>query len=122
MTVRPRLATLKLVRSLAFAMAVIAVPLAPQPFAQQLVQGSNSVMAAGDIRAVDQDAGQLTIDHGPLLNLNIPPAVRVFQVRDRDLLNDLKIGDSILFLAENIAGQLTVVRIQTGPGDPHGDH
>lgn len=94
--------------------------LAAAAWADQVAQAS--VMAAGDIRALDKDAGQLTIDHGPLLNLNIPPATRLFQVRDRGLLDNLKVGDSILFLAENIAGQLTVTRIETGPGDPHGDH
>lgn len=81
-----------------------------------------SVMAAGEIKAVNRDAGQLTIDHGPLLNLSVPPSVRVFSVRDRGLLDQVKVGDSVLFLAENVAGVLTVVRIETGPGDPHGDH
>lgn len=80
------------------------------------------VLAAGEIRAIDKDAGQLTIDHGPLLNLDVPPAVRVFQVRDRSVLAQLEVGDAVLFLAENIAGQLTVIRIQIGPGEGHGEH
>lgn len=99
-------------------MAGISVPV----LAEQLAQASGSVMAAGDIRAVDKDAGQLTIDHGSLLNLNLPAAIRVFQVRDRGVLDQLEVGDSVLFLAENIAGRLTVIRIEIPPGAGHGEH
>jgi Cu/Ag efflux protein CusF len=88
--------------------------------ADQLAQAS--VMAAGEIMGVDKDGGQLTIDHGPLLNLNMPAAVRVFQVRDRSVLDQLEVGDSVLFVAENIAGRLTVIRIEIGPGEGHGEH
>lgn len=88
-----------------------------------LAQGSSySVMAVGDVRAIDREAGSLTVDHGPLLNLSIPAAVRVFQVADRTILDTMKVGDTIRFTADNVAGRLTIVRIETGPVDGHGDH
>ena len=88
-----------------------------------LAQGSSySVMAVGDVRAIDREAGSLTVDHGPLLNLSIPAAVRVFQVADKTILDTMKVGDEIRFIADDIAGQLTITRIETGPVDGHGDH
>ena len=87
-----------------------------------LAQSAYTVMAVGDVKAVDQEAGTVTLDHGPLLNLNIGPSVRIFQVADRAFLEGVKIGDAMRFIADNVAGRLTIVEVETGPTDGHGAH
>ncbi len=87
-----------------------------------LAQSAYTVMAVGDVKAVDREAGTVTLDHGPLLNLNIGPSVRIFQVADRAFLEGVKIGDAMRFIADNVAGRLTIVEVETGPTDGHGAH
>ena len=53
----------------------------------------------GEIRKVDRDAKKLTIKHGEIRNLDMPPMTMVFQVKDAGLLDKLKVGDRIRFVA-----------------------
>ncbi len=87
-----------------------------------LAQNAYTVMAVGDVKAVDREAGAVTLDHGPLLNLNIGPSVRVFQVTDRAFLEGVKVGDAMKFIADNVGGRLTIIEVETGPADGHGAH
>ena len=43
---------------------------------------SAAEMAAGEIRKVDKDAKKLTIKHGEIKSLDMPPMTMVFQVKD----------------------------------------
>lgn len=68
-------------------------------------------MSAGEVRRVDKDAGKLTIKHGPLANLNMPAMTMVFRVKDPAMLDQVKAGDKIRFVADNVNGALTVTKI-----------
>nr|WP_026354626.1 copper-binding protein [Massilia niastensis] len=69
-------------------------------------------MVSGEVRKVDRDAGKLTIRHGPLASLNMPPMTMVFRVRDAALLAQLKRGDRIRFVADRVDGAFTVTRLE----------
>lgn len=70
-------------------------------------------VADGEVRKVDKDARKLTIRHGPLPQLDMPtPMTMVYQVKDPVLLDQVKPGDKIRFVAEKIGGQFTVLRIE----------
>ena len=69
-------------------------------------------LSEGEVRKVDKDAKKLTIRHGPLPSLDMPtPMTMVYQVKDPALLDQVKAGDKIRFVAEKIGGQFTVIRI-----------
>jgi Cu(I)/Ag(I) efflux system periplasmic protein CusF len=51
----------------------------------------------GEIRKIDKDAKKITIKHGEIKNLDMPPMTMVFQVRDAALLDNVKAGDKVLF-------------------------
>ena len=68
-------------------------------------------LAEGEVRKVDKAAGKLTIRHGPLENLGMPPMTMVFRVRDAAMLDQVKPGDRIQFLAEKIDGAYTVTKL-----------
>lgn len=73
---------------------------------------SASTLSDGEIRKIDRDAGKLTLRHGELKNLNMPPMTMVFMVKDKTLLNELKVGDKIRFHVIMEAGQMVITRIE----------
>jgi len=69
-------------------------------------------MTAGVVMKVDKGAGKVTIRHGPLENLGMPKMTMVFRVKDPDMLDRLKKGDEIRFVAEKVDGAFTVMRVE----------
>ncbi|HEX7906942.1 MAG TPA: copper-binding protein [Paraburkholderia sp.] len=69
-------------------------------------------MSHGEIKKVDTAAGKLTIKHGPLENLGMEAMTMVFKVKDPAMISQVKVGDKIDFVAEQVDGALTVVKLQ----------
>lgn len=69
-------------------------------------------LSDGEIRKVDKDAKKITIKHGPLANLDMPPMTMVFQVTDPAMLDQVKAGDKVKFQAEKVGGAFTVTKIE----------
>lgn len=92
----------------ASAVATTSLALAQQP-AASAVQGS---MSDGEIKKVDKDAGKLTIKHGELKSLGMPGMTMVFKVKDPAMLEQVKPGDKVRFVADKVGGVLTVTSIE----------
>ncbi len=73
---------------------------------------AKAALSDGEVKKVDKDAGKITIKHGPLANLDMPPMTMVFRVQDKSHLDQVKPGDKIKFKADKINGAYTVVRIE----------
>jgi Cu(I)/Ag(I) efflux system protein CusF len=71
-----------------------------------------SALFDGEVRKVDKDAKKITIKHGPMQSLDMPPMTMVFQVKDPALLDQVKAGDKVKFQAEKLGGAFTVTRIE----------
>jgi Cu/Ag efflux protein CusF len=56
-------------------------------------------MSEAEVRRVDKAGGKLTLKHGELRNLDMPPMTMVFVVRDPKGVEGLKTGDRIRFMA-----------------------
>lgn len=69
-------------------------------------------MSEGEVRKVDKAGQKITLRHGPLKNLDMPPMTMVFQVSDPALLEKVKAGDKVRFVAANPGGKLTVTQIE----------
>jgi Cu/Ag efflux protein CusF len=69
-------------------------------------------LSDGEIRKVDKDAKKLTIRHGPIQSLDMPPMTMVFQVQDPRLLEGVKAGDKVKFAADRVGGTYTVTQIE----------
>ena len=80
---------------------------APAPTATSAAPMSEAV-----VRKVDPAAGKITLRHGPISNLDMPPMTMVFQVREAALLGEVKAGDKVRFSAEKIGGAYTVTAIE----------
>ena len=69
-------------------------------------------MSEGEVRRVDKEGRKITIRHGRLANLDMPPMTMVFQVRDPALLERVKPGDRIRFVAEKADGAFVATTIE----------
>jgi Cu/Ag efflux protein CusF len=72
-------------------------------------------MTEGEVRKVDRETNKLTIKHGEIRNLDMPPMTMVFQVQDAAMLDKLKPGDKIRFSAVKTAAGFVVLELQTMP-------
>jgi Cu(I)/Ag(I) efflux system periplasmic protein CusF len=86
-------------------------PAAHQP-APAAAAAKKGTLSDGEVRRVDLDAKKITLRHGPIPNLDMPPMTMVFQVRDPAWLNQVKAGDKVRFSAEKIGGAYTVTGIE----------
>ena len=75
------------------------------------LSASDPAVSTGEVRKVDRLSGTLTLRHGPLRNLGMPGMTMVFRVADRAWLTTLKEGDQVRFVADNVGGHLTVIRL-----------
>ena len=69
-------------------------------------------MSNGEVRRVDKDAKKITLRHGPLANLDMPAMTMVFQVSDPAMLDQVKVGDKVKFVAEKSGGTFTITKIE----------
>ena len=95
---------------------VLAQPKADDHSAHHPAAASSAAdMAEGEIRKVDKDAKKLTIKHGEIKNLDMPPMTMVFQVKEGILLDKLKAGDKIRFAAEKSTTGFIVTDVRPAP-------
>jgi len=102
-----------------FAAVVAGALLAPAAYAEDAHPKSGAGTAQpgaalndGEVRKVDKDAKKITIKHGPLQKLDMPPMTMVFQVKDPAMLDQVKVGDKIKFDAEKVGGAFTLTTIE----------
>ena len=69
-------------------------------------------MSEGVVRKVDAEQKKITIRHGELKNLDMPPMTMVFQVADPAFVEQVNVGDEVKFVAEKREGKYTVMRIE----------
>jgi Cu(I)/Ag(I) efflux system protein CusF len=67
---------------------------------------------AGEVRNLDKAARTITLKHGEIKNLGMPPMAMVFEVKDAKLLDKFKAGDKVRFKAVHDAGKYVVVDLQ----------
>jgi Cu/Ag efflux protein CusF len=91
-------------QSTALALSLLAATLA---LAQALTDG--------EVRKIDKAQGKITLKHGAIENMDMPPMTMVFRVRDPKTLETLAVGDKVRFAVDKIDGQYTVTAISKAP-------
>ncbi|MDC9811870.1 MULTISPECIES: copper-binding protein [Rhizobium] len=66
----------------------------------------------GVVNKVDTKANKVTIKHEDLKNLDMPAMTMVFRVEDPALIEKLKEGANVEFVAERVNGKLTVTNVK----------
>lgn len=88
--------------------ASLSLALAAAAFAQ-------GAMTDGEVRKIDAASGRITLKHGEIKSLDMPPMTMVFRVKDPGQLSKLQVGDRVRFAAEKIDGNYTVTSIAKAP-------
>lgn len=72
-------------------------------------------LSEGEITRWDPRTLRVTLRHGEIKNLDMPPMTMVFRVSDASVLGNLQPGDKVRFRAEQVSGTYQVTRIEKAP-------
>ena len=71
------------------------------------------VLTEALVRKVDRATGKITLKHGEIKNLDMPPMTMVFTAKDKALLEGVKAGDKVRFAADkDAAGEYLLTAIE----------
>jgi len=87
----------------------------PSTTATTATTASGLPKVEAEVRRVDLAGGKVTLKHGDIPNLDMPPMTMVFQVRDPAQLSTLKAGDKVRFTADKVGGAYTVIELEAMP-------
>lgn len=68
-------------------------------------------MVNGEVKEIDQEAGQITLEHGPIKHINMDGMTCAFGVRSDEMLEAVKVGDKVQFEAERTAAGSTIIKL-----------
>lgn len=77
-----------------------------------LAKAQDLPAAEAEVRRVDTGAGKVTLKHGEIRNLDMPPMTMVFRVKEPGLLTGIKPGDRVRFTADKVGGDYTVLSLE----------
>ncbi|WP_294001637.1 copper-binding protein [Sphaerotilus sp.] len=64
-----------------------------------------------EVMKIDKPQQKITLKHGEIKNLDMPPMTMVFRVQDAGMLDAVKVGDKVKFDADKVGGQYTVTKL-----------
>lgn len=84
-------------------------PASPAPIA---AQAEATGLSEGTVRRINAEAGSVTIAHGPLANLDMPPMTMSFRMSGQASLEGLAVGDKVRFAAGKDGDEFVVTEIE----------
>ncbi len=74
---------------------------------------STTTLSDGEVRAVDKENKSITLKHGRIKSstLEMGPMTMQFAVKDKSLVSNVKVGDKVKFIVENIDGASTITAL-----------
>ncbi|KHK59717.1 RND transporter MFP subunit [Burkholderia sp. A9] len=72
---------------------------------------SNTALTDAEVKKVDAASGKITIKHGALGNVGMPPMTMAFKAKDAAMLAEVHAGDKVKVRVENVNGTLTIVKL-----------
>lgn len=94
------------------AAAQATTPAATAPMSGMAGMTASADMAEGEIRKVSKDTGKVTIKHGPIKSMDMPPMTMVFTAKDPAMLDKVAVGDKVRFVVADEGGKMLVTDIQ----------
>ncbi len=89
------------------AIASFTLLLSLSSFAQTVLPSTDA-----EVRKIDLENKKITLKHGEIKNLDMPPMSMVFQAKDVAMLDNLKAGDKVRFTADKVDGTYTVLSLE----------
>ena len=66
----------------------------------QMKQSETLEMTQGEVKKIDPKTGKVTLKHGEIKNLQMPPMTMVFSAKEAAQLEGLNKGDNVLFAVD----------------------
>ena len=76
---------------------------------------AQAALVAGEVVKVDRVAGRVTLKHGEIKSLDMPPMTLAWRVVQPRVLEDLAVGDRVRFVPARIDGQYTITSLFKNP-------
>ncbi|KAK47022.1 RND transporter MFP subunit [Caballeronia jiangsuensis] len=73
---------------------------------------SNPALTDAEIKKVDAATGMITLKHGALENVGMPPMTMAFKAKDAAMVKQVHEGDKVRVRIENVDGNLTIMRLE----------
>ncbi|MFM0597244.1 copper-binding protein [Paraburkholderia dilworthii] len=73
---------------------------------------STSALTDAEVKKVDPASGMVTLKHGALENVGMPPMTMAFKVKDAAMVKQVREGDKVKVRVENVNGTLTIVKLE----------
>jgi Cu/Ag efflux protein CusF len=73
---------------------------------------SNTPLTDAEVRKVDAATGMVTLKHGALENVGMPPMTMAFKAKDAAMVKQVHEGDKVKVRVENVNGTLTIVKLE----------
>lgn len=109
----PRTKPLLLATAIALSSHFSGAVVAQTPSHQHSMAASATpVLSDGEVRKIDKETGKITLRHGEIKHLDMPPMTMVFVAKDKSLLDKVKAGDKVRFMTVHENGQMIVTELQ----------
>ena len=66
---------------------------------------------SGEVTKIDKATSRITLKHGEIKNLDMPPMTMIFRVRDGKMIDAVAVGDRVRFTAEKVEGSYMLTAI-----------
>ena len=73
--------------------------------------GAQAPQASGEVTKIDKANSRITLRHGEIKNLDMPPMTMNFRVRDGKMLDVVAVGDRVRFSAEKLEGSYVLTAL-----------
>ena len=77
--------------------------------------GAQAQATDAEVKKIDKAQGKITLKHGEIKNLDMPPMTMVFLVKEPAMLDAAGVGDKVLVSIEKIDGKYTVTSMRKAP-------
>ncbi len=93
-------------------LVIVSLSLPSSVEAAAVAQAQQPAPVDGEVTRINKDTNKISIRHGPLPHLDMPAMNMVYAVKDPALLDKVKVGSKISFVADKIDGTFTVLSIE----------
>jgi Cu/Ag efflux protein CusF len=73
---------------------------------------SNTALTDAEVKKVDPATGMVTLKHGALENVGMPPMTMAYKAKDAAMVKQVKEGDKVKVRVENVNGTPTIVKLE----------
>jgi len=95
------------------ALAQSTAPATPDEHASHhAAPAAETALSEGEVLRIDPRVPRITLRHGEIQNLDMPPMTMAFRVREAQMLAPFKAGDKVRFRVEQINGGYVVTRLE----------